>query len=46
MKVLGLFIVVFAGLFISELLGFSKDAQIVGAVCGAGAYIITTLGVK
>ena len=40
MKIAGLFVVVFAGLLISRALGLSEMAQIVGAVVGAGTYIL------
>jgi hypothetical protein len=40
MKILGLFVVVFSGLFISRALGYSDSAQLVGAVMGAGTYLL------
>ena len=40
MKIIGLFIVVFGGLAISTMLGFSDMAKIVGAIIGAGTYIL------
>ena len=40
MRILGLFVVVFGSLFISKWLGFSHEAQMVGAVMAAGAYVI------
>lgn len=43
MKIFGLFLVVFGGLLITKALGFSDMAMMVGAVVGAGAYILTTL---
>lgn len=43
MKIMGLFLVVFGGLFISRMLGFSESAQMVGAIIGAGSYIIMTM---
>jgi hypothetical protein len=41
MKIIGLFVVVFAGLLVTRALGFSETAQFVGAVVGAGTYILT-----
>lgn len=43
MKIIGLFIVVFGGLAISRAMGFSEVAQLVGAVIGAGSYILIQL---
>ena len=40
MKIVGLFVVVFVGVFISRAFGFSETAQMVGAVVGAGTYIL------
>lgn len=40
MKVIGLFIVVFGGLVISRSIGFSESAQLIGAIMGAGTYIL------
>ena len=40
MKIIGLFIVVFGGLAVSRALGFSVMSQLVGAVVGAGTYIL------
>ncbi len=40
MKIIGLFVVVFASLIISRLLGFSEMTSIVGAVIGAGTFIL------
>ena len=40
MKIIGLFIVVFAGVATSKLFGFSDMATMVGAVLGAGTYIL------
>ena len=40
MKILGLFFVVFGGLALSRALGFSEQAQLVGAVMGAGSYLL------
>lgn len=40
MKIIGLFVVVFTGLFASKAMGFSSDAQLVGAIVGAGSYIL------
>ncbi len=44
MKVLGLFIVVFAGLAISKSLGVSDMGMMIGAVVGAGTYILMNVG--
>ena len=43
MKILGLFIVVFAALGILKVLGFSDMAMMVGAIVGAGTYILTQI---
>ncbi len=40
MKIIGLFVVVFASLLISRWFGFSETASIVGAVIGAGTLIL------
>lgn len=42
MKILGLFMVVFLGLLVTRALGFSDMSQIVGAIIGAGTYIMST----
>ena len=44
MKIIGLFIVVFAGLAVSKFLGFSDMATMVGAVIGGGSYILINTG--
>jgi len=44
MKVLGLFIVVFAIVLIDKALGFSQGATMVGVVIGAGTYILSQKG--
>lgn len=43
MKIFGLFVVVFGGLLITKALGIPDMARMVGAVIGAGVYIIITL---
>ncbi|MEW8048924.1 MAG: hypothetical protein AB2754_15895 [Candidatus Thiodiazotropha endolucinida] len=40
MKIVGLFVVVFACAAVNKLLGFSTEAMLVGTVIGAGTYIL------
>jgi hypothetical protein len=44
MKIIWLFIVVFAGLAVSRAFGFSESAQLVGAVVGAGSFVLMVGG--
>ena len=43
MNILGLFIVVFAGLATSRVLGFTDLAAMVGAVIGGGTYVLLSI---
>lgn len=43
MKILGLFAVVFAIIFVDKMLGFSDMATMVGVVVGSGSYILMNL---
>lgn len=45
MKVIGLFIVVFACVAVNKLLGFSTEAMLVGTIIGAGIYLLTQMNV-
>ena len=40
-KIVGLFIVVFGGLFASKAMGFSEPSMLVGAIVGGGSYILS-----
>lgn len=42
MKIIGLFLTVFIGVVLGRALGLSESAICIGAVVGAGTYIITT----
>ena len=43
MKILGLFITVFAGLATSKMLGFSDMSAMVGSVISGGTYVLLNI---
>jgi hypothetical protein len=43
MRVIGLFLVVFACLYINKLLGFPPESSFVGALVGACSYVLLTM---